>query len=58
MYDVMPLSRAHHELEVHEPNSFTDRDYEFTTSMERCFTGRELVITRSRLQWNAALVRI
>jgi len=33
---------------------FTDRDYEFTTSMERCFTARELMITRSRLQWNAA----
>jgi len=31
------------------------RVHEFTTSMERCFTGRELVITRSRLQWNAAL---
>jgi len=22
--------------------------------MERCFTARELVITRARLQWNAA----
>ena len=32
------------------------RVHDFTRWMERCFTARELVITRSRLQWNAALL--
>ena len=31
------------------------RVHDFTRGMERCFPARELVITRSRLQWNAAL---
>ena len=40
---------------------FTGRDswlrvHEITTSMERFFTGRELVNTSSRLEWNAALI--
>jgi len=34
---------------------FTARDHEFTRSVERCFTTHELVITSSRVQWNAAL---
>ena len=56
LYDVMPrppwTRGARTQLE------FTARDYEFTTSMERCFTARELVITTSLVQWNAAPWRI
>jgi len=35
---------------------FTALDHEFTRSMERYFTARELVITSSWVEWNAALV--
>ena len=31
------------------------RVHDFTRWMERCFTARELMITTSRVQWNAAL---
>jgi len=69
MIDLQPtIHLPHHEpppsliksgeLEVHEPNSRVHRSWlrvhDFTRWMERCFPARELVITRSRVHWNAA----